>query len=222
MTAALPPILLFPWGRAQTPGPALPAQPSPDSNALILVADVSNYSGPLSDGQVEGLIAAGVAHVIVRISTETGGLEAITRQQLATLRTHGMSVSGYIFPDYGRGPADFLAEVFNVAGEIRSLWLDLEPPGMPSFAQFRDWASAARAASKVLVGIYTSAWVIAQLPDWEGLSDFDLWDANYGPFKDLTVNFGGWSKAAGVQYAGSVEIGGVLCDLSFFDPVAIG
>ncbi len=160
--------------------------------------------------------------MIVRISTESPELGAITRQQLAALRAHGVPVSGYIFPDYSQTPADFLAEAFKLASELRSLWLDLEPPGMPSFAAFRDWARGARAASKVPLGIYTAAWCIAQIPDWGDLSDFPLWDANYGPFKGLDVNFAGWTRAAGVQYAGDSTVAGVSCDLSWFDPAVFG
>ncbi len=219
MNTALPPVLLFPWGRAHSgavPQSLLRAEALP-----ILVADISNYTGEITDAEVASLQAAGVGHVVVRISLEDGARQAITAEQLSALRARGVPVSGYIFPDYNRIPADYLSELFDLAGDLHSLWLDLEPPGMPSFAAFRDWANDARAASRVPVGIYTAAWCIAQIPDWEGLPDFPLWDANYAPFTDLSVNFGGWTRAAGVQYEGSVQVGGVLCDLSKFNPAAL-
>jgi hypothetical protein len=210
MSTALPPALLFPGGSGFA------------TSRLMLVADISNYTGNIGDAGVIALEAAGVAHVIVRISLEDAAREAITVEQLSALRARNVAVSGYIFPDYSRVPADYLAEVFNLAGEIRSLWLDLEPPGMPRFAAFHDWAIGARAASRVPVGIYTAAWCVAQIPDWGDISDFPLWAADHGPFKGLAVDFGGWTRAAGVQCAGSIPIGKVLCDLSWFDPVALG
>ncbi len=220
MSTALPPVLLFPWGGVHSgvvPQSLLRAEASP-----VLVADISNYTGAITDAEATALEAAGVVHVTVRISLEDTVRAAITAEQLSALRAHGMPVSGYVFPDYNRVPADYLADVFNVAGDIRTLWLDLEPPGMPSFAVFRDWAEGARAASKAPVGVYTAAWCIAQIPDWQPMSDFPLWDANYKTFADLAVNFGGWTRAAGVQYQGSAQIGGVLCDMSMFDPTALG
>ena len=217
------PILLFPGSRRSG------AQPrSQPESSYPLVADVSNYSGRISDAQVEAMVAAGVAGVIVRVDTADPERIAIMQGQLAVLRSHDMPVGGYVFPDYEQRPADFLATLFSLAGELRSLWVDLEPVDgeMPcTFAVFKWWMSQAALAmpSITTLGIYTSAWVIAQLPAWKALP-FPLWLASYTyqPPVSLAIDVGGYSEAAGIQYSDAGDIAGVLCDLSFFDPAAIG
>ena len=188
---------------------------------LILVADISNYTGPITAEQAEGLAAAGIEHVIVRISTESEELAAITKQQLATLRAAGMPVSGYLFPAYGADPGAYIARALGIAGPVRTLWMDVEPPDLPSAAGIRDWILRAAAACPMLVGIYTAAWVIRQLPSWESVP-LPLWAAQYGERPaSLAVSFGGWTRAAGIQYAADQTVAGVLCDLSVFDPAAL-
>ena len=183
----------------------------------ISVADVSNYSGTLTPEQAEGLATA-VEHVIVRISLESDELAAITRQQLAALRAAGVSVSGYLFPEYDADPATFIVRVLGLAGPVQTLWIDVEPPGLPSAAVIQDWIRRAAAVSPVPVGVYTAAWVIRQLAGWEPM-DLPLWAAQYGERPtSLEVDFGGWTRAAGIQYAEGVRVAGVLCDLSVFDP----
>jgi len=212
MSTTLHPILLFPWGRAQapTPGPPSPSKP-------LLVADISNYGGTLTDAQVEGLQAAGVAHVIARISMEDKARQAITRQQITALRGHGMPVSGYLFPDYSAKPATHIAEVLSHAGDISSLWIDIEGEGLPSFSVMADWIRAARSSCPVRMGIYTAAWVVRKFPGWGDLSDFPLWAAVYDTFRGFDVAFGGWTHAAGIQYQNTATVGGVSCDLSWFE-----
>lgn len=54
---------------------------------MALCVDISNYSGRLSEAQVESLVAGGVALVVVRASLETGrGQREIAGQQMALLR----------------------------------------------------------------------------------------------------------------------------------------
>ena len=190
-------------------------------SGLVTVADISNYTGTLTAEQAEGLATA-VEHVIVRISLESEELAAITRQQLAVLRAAGVSVSGYLFPEYDADPATFIVRALGLAGPVRTLWIDVEPPGLPSAAVIQDWIRRAAAVSPVPVGIYTGAWVIWQLPGWEPM-DLPLWSADYTnePPASLAVSYGGWSQAAGIQYRADTVIAGVLCDLSVFDTAAL-
>ena len=227
MSTTLPPILLFPWGRAQTPAPAPPVQPPPGPSALALVIDVSNYSGRISDAQVEAMIAAGVAGVIVRVDTADPGRIAIMQQQLAVLRSHGVPVGGYVFPDYEQRPADFLATLFSLTGRLGSLWVDLEPVGdaLPcTFAVFRWWMSQAAlyCPAGTALGIYTAAWVVQLFgAKWQPLP-FPLWAASYGGRPaSLAVNFGGWAYAGGIQFSDAGDMAGVSCDLSAFDPAIL-
>ena len=188
---------------------------------LVTVADVSNYTGPISPDQAESLAAAGIEHVIVRISPESEDLAAITRQQLGVLRAAGLAVSGYLFPEYDAAPGESLARALGISGPLRTLWIDVEPPGLPSAVIIRSWIVRAAEASPVPVGVYTSGWVLAQLPGWEPIT-LPLWAAAYGERPDsLEVAFGGWMRAAGIQYSADVRVGGVLCDLSVFDARAL-
>ncbi len=92
---------------------------------------------------------------------------------------------------------------------------------MPSFEALSTWIRSARAACATKLGIHTAAWVVARFPDWGDLSGFPLWVAEYGHEKDLAVGFGGWTRAVGLQYEADAVIGGVSCDLSWFEPQAL-
>lgn len=225
MSTTLPPILLFPWGRAQTPVLAPPSQPGPDPNAILTIADVSNFTGRITDAQVEAMKAAGIAGAIVRIDTADPERIAIMQQQLAVFRSHSMPVAGYVFPDYDQGVAAFLADLFALTGELRSLWIDLELVSgvMPtSFSIFRWWMSQAAmyCPPATKLGVYTAAWVVAKLPAWQPLP-YPLWLAAYGERpSSLAVNVGGWTLAAGIQYSDKGDIAGVSCDLSVFQAEA--
>lgn len=208
---SLAPILLFPGSKRKA------------APALILVADASNFGGRITDAQVEAMIAAGVAGVIVRVATADPGRIAIMQGQLAVLRSHGVLVGGYVFPDYEQRPADFLATLFSLTGELRSLWVDLEGNVLPDFLTFKSWMEAARATGLVPhLGIYSASYIVARIADWDDMSVFPLWVADYGNKRTLDVNFGGWRRAAGIQYAADTMIAGVPCDLSLFDPTALG
>ena len=216
MSTALPPILLFPYS---------PSPPKPDGRkapAMVTCIDVSNFSGRITDAQVEAMITAGVAGVIVRVDTADPERITIMQGQLAVLRSHDMPVEGYVFPDYEQRPADFLAMLFSLAGELRSLWVDLEPVDgvMPcTFAVFKWWLGQAALAmpAGTTLGVYTARWVIDMLPAWKPLP-YPLWAAAYTGTvpADLSVSFGGWQTAAGVQYSDKGNIAGVSCDLSVF------
>ena len=199
--------------------PAAPVQ-----NALALVADVSNYSGNITDAQAEAMKAAGVAGAIVRIDTADPGRIAIMQQQAGMFRAHGVSLGGYLFPNYEDRPADELTRVWQLAGPLRSLWIDLEPVSgvMPtSFAVFRWWMAQAALAmpSITTLGIYTAAWVVQLFgAKWMPLP-YPLWAAAYGDRPtSLAINFGGWPYAAGIQFSDAGDIAGVSCDLSVFRP----
>jgi hypothetical protein len=203
-------------------GPGAAVAEAPEPTRLILAVDISNYGGRLSDAQVAGLAAAGVEHVIVRISLEDTPRQAITAQQLATLRACGMSVSGYLFPDYNQQPSACIKRALGLAGAINTLWIDIEGAGLPSAQAIGNWVRSARSSCPVRIGIYTAAWVVAGIRGLN-LADFPLWAAAYGPRPDsLDVSFGGWQAAAGIQFADTVTVGGVSCDLNIFDAAALG
>jgi hypothetical protein len=199
-------------GPFRRPGAAVAEAPEPAP--YLLAADISNYSGYLSSDQVVALAEAGVEHVIVRISLEDAARRAITSQQLKTLRAHGIPVSGYFFPCYDTPPSQFMPAVLALAGEVSSLWVDVEPPDLPDPYTIASWIWAASAVCPIDLGIYSAKWA---WPAGLDMSNYPLWEAAYRPFTGLEVNYAGWTRAAGIQYEGSTTVGGVLCDLSWFE-----
>lgn len=217
------PILLFPGSRRSG------AQPrSQPESSYPLVADVSNYSGRITDAQVEAMIAAGVAGVIVRVDTADPERIAIMQQQLAVLRSHGVSVGGYLFVDFNEMPTDELDRIWRLAGPLRSLWIDWETVGgsLPAtFAILRWWLQQAALVMPAIttLGLYTSAYQISQTPAWRPLRGADgqllpLWlaDYTYSRPMNLDVMAGGWTQASAIQFSDKGNIAGVNCDLSVF------
>lgn len=138
-----------------------------------------------------------------------------------------MPVGGYVFPDYEQRSADFLATLFSLTGELRSLWIDFEPVSgaMPcTGAVFKFWMQQAALVmpAGTTLGIYTGSWIIDMIPSWQALP-YPLWLANYTGTRpaSLAVNVGGWQTAAGIQWSDAGNIAGVSCDLSIFDPAIL-
>lgn len=142
-------------------------------------------------------------------------------EQVATCLQASMKVDTYLIPrSWYMDPAPLvqrqLDRIAQYKGQISPfVWFDVEtlPGEYPSSEIVLPWTNTALALIKNAGwtdSIYTSASMWADLTNNTSLyADRPVWEALYGPYR-MFRGFGGWSKRAGVQLAGSVKI----CELN--------
>jgi len=167
----------------------------------------------LSDLGCAELKTAGYVGVIIQAITGSNGV-SYTRQQLDACVRNGLRVQGYLwcFPGAPRSSATSRLAMFD-GYALERLWLDVEQSGLRVADVNRD-LTICDAYTGGRTGVYSGRWFFAQ-QGWLGYtawSDRPLWDSNYDQIADATVDFkpyGGWTRAAVKQFAGTSAIGSV-------------
>lgn len=150
-------------------------------------------------------------HVIVKLYLR--GVESVPQQysidQARSARDNGCTVGGYVWCYRTVSAEQTIVLALETAEkaqiQLPTLWLDIEEydgqPG-PSIAWIHE-ALAACESLGVRAGIYTAKWYWDKWhPGVTDFGDVPLWAAQYGPKPSLDQfkPFGGWTKAAGIQW----------------------
>lgn len=178
--------------------------------------DVSNFSGTPT---VENVGAVAHSQAITRVTIAAQFAETFDAWK-QVCEALGLEYDAYVYL-YNDGRGDYPAQtqwaLSNIAGsKARGLWLDLEDQNPPT-----DWVAQAQAALETWhgwTGIYTSPGYWAQNGNPQLGASCPLWVASWGtPPQDTGVEFGGWLRARGKQYAGGFQSYGLSFDLNWWD-----
>lgn len=177
-----------------------------------LWADVSNYTGVLTDAGCAELKAAGFVGLIIQAITGTNGI-SYTRQQLSACVRNGLRIQGYIWC-WSTPSVLSRLPMFN-GYELENLWLDVEQAGLPQSSVDRDLTLCDEYIQKTS-HIYSGRWFFAD-QNWLNLTKWSdqgrlLWDSNYDNNPDVDAGFrpyGGWNQCEIKQYIGTSSIGSV-------------
>ncbi len=189
-----------PFGQPLPNPPVAEPEPAP----LVRAMDVSSYQPT----DLTALIQEHhIEHVIVRLyQPNEQPSQDVTREQIASARTNGCTVGGYmwLYADWEsrQQVRDVLALARECNLDLPVLWIDYEPytdDTMPTLEQLREAIIECRALG-VRPGIYTGGWC------WihgDVLTDVPLWAAQYDgiPDPDVFTPFGGWTQCAIKQYS---------------------
>lgn len=174
--------------------------------------DVSSYQ-PLDLTHTIAFLEPRPEHVVVRmyLEEEYPPIETSIRQA-ASAQQAGCSVGGYVWCYDSLTPERTIHGALETAGKcgvkLPILWLDIEEyAGQPGPQEW--WISLAVELcddAEVRVGLYTAKWywdkhhagsvTFGHLPLWAAQYDFASPPADLSLFKP----FGGWTKAAGIQW----------------------
>jgi len=189
---------------------------------MPLALDISNWGGELPDGMVAFWKAATVRRVVVGVSHKVD----MARQQLVAVIDGGLEAEAYIYMYWGQDPnvqVEYALQA--IAGlPVRRLWVDFEDDKAPKDDpdEVRQWIDtcltwAARAG--LPMGVYTAWWWWSVWPDnAEQFKDFPLWVAAYDGKANLEFpTFGGWTRCAMKQYAGTTDFCGYSADLDWYE-----
>jgi hypothetical protein len=191
--------------------------------------DIANYTTIPTPQQVACLLNNGWSTCVVGCSYGN-----IAHLQLRMCAQYGMKVEAYawITHPFSYGPIDKALGVIEGL-PVKRIWLDAEADtnGRTPQQVVSDIDAAINYTRSrrpdLAIGIYTANW-------WWGprtgsstkFKDYPLWLANYvpDPTPDKVPLFGGWTKAALWQYAGTVETCGLNTDRNLIletEPVPI-
>lgn len=200
----------------QTPRRTVPPVEPPHGPVVVhneRWADLSNYTGALTDQGCADLKAAGYVGVIVQAITGLDG-RTYTRQQLTVAQRNALRLAGYgwCFPDAPESSMRGRLAMFD-GFELEFLALDVEEAGTIVLDVERDLALC-DAYIRGKAWMYSGKWFFDQ-QGWSHLSlwaDHPLWDSNYDQIPDVDVGFrpyGGWTQAALKQFRGTSSVGSV-------------
>ncbi|CAJ0583131.1 unnamed protein product, partial [Mesorhabditis spiculigera] len=188
------------------------------------MADFKPFGGWTKAVNVDGfkcLAAHNYSFFVARVWHSYGDYDETGIQNIKNARAAGWKdVDGYIFP-YTKCCQKLNAENANFG----MLWLDIEifewPDNKTANQDFISELCKELDAQKVQWGIYSSAhnWLNIVGLDWAVWKDKPLWWATYDGKKDYAdfKSFGGWTKPAIHQWAGSVSGPcGVNMDLNYY------
>ena len=190
---------------------------------IIRAADVSLYSGSISEAQWQHAAAMGIKLAIVGLWTGTQHNDYAV-PTLVNARRVGLTTAGYVLLNGMPGAQSIQICADLIGREMSSLnflALDVELYGVTQ-AIVEDAAKAVSDLDMVSC-IYTSASKWKELlgnPDFAAKAGLQLWSAHYGTPENLDEDpgYGGWSQALllGKQYRGSNTRLGFNADLSVF------
>jgi len=189
----------------------------------MIAVDVSNWGGPLSAETVAAWKAAAVGKVIVGIDL---GHIPLAQQQLRAASDGGLEIEAYRFCYWG---TDIRPSLQRIADAIQGLpvgrvWLDFEDQNAPENAHetICKWIQQNLDAGAALwekVGCYTAAWWWNPYTgNSDRFKDWPLWVAQYDGDASLDFkHFGGWTRCALKQYAGTTNFYGYSVDLNCYE-----
>ncbi len=175
--------------------------------------DTSHFQGYISPGSAACLRAQGYSFWIVGTQREDA-----CRAQIQVAQDAGFALGAYLWahPSWGSGGVAVVRALARCGGyPVRFLALDVEEEGNNYSREWPRWVAEAVAACEaagVLCVIYTSEsmWRKLMANTW-AYSHLLLWAASYG---SPPRPFGGWTRYAIWQYAGTVEMCGTAVDLN--------
>ena len=189
---------------------------------MSLALDISNCGGELPDGMVAFWKAATVRRVVVGVSHKID----MARQQLIAVTDGGMEAEAYIYMYWGQDPTVQVeyARQATIGLPVRRLWVDFEddnaPKDEPDAVQI--WISRCLSVAATLelpLGVYSAWWWWTVWTDnAEDFKDYPLWVAAYDGKPNLEFpTFGGWTRCALKQYAGTTDFCGYSADLDWYE-----
>lgn len=189
---------------------------------MTLAIDCSNYTGPVSLGQAQAAVGAGVGRV------QIGGQYPAApyppgqaEQQVAAFLAAGAELEPY-FESTPIAEAWTHFEPWKTS--LRRPWLAVEPDsGFETLEAIREGLLEADALGIGSCGLYTSSWALGQLGlDLSEFADRDLWWAGYNGRLDLAMMpFSGWSSCVMHQFEGGATFAGIpTVDVSWYEEVA--
>jgi len=184
---------------------------------MPLAADMSHWSGPLTDDEARCLRDRGYALVIAN----THGPH--TLQQLDAARRHGMRAHAYVYLYWRGNVADQVAFAVAKARDVAEmLWLDCEddPAGLSPAVIRHAIDRAVAACAGMRCGIYTRrSWWRACTSDSDAWRHLPLWDADYdgqASFEGFAP-YGGWARPWMKQFGGTQEVCGQSIDPNYYE-----
>eukprot|EP00792_Barthelona_sp_PAP020_P002900 TRINITY_DN14553_c0_g1_i1.p1 TRINITY_DN14553_c0_g1~~TRINITY_DN14553_c0_g1_i1.p1 ORF type:complete len:219 (+),score=55.32 TRINITY_DN14553_c0_g1_i1:29-685(+) len=197
-----------------------------------------DISSKFSTTQWQCARKAGYEFAIVRGYRSTASIDPNLGQSVAQAWQAGFKhVDVYFFPAAQKKSAyaqvnEFIAYLVNTKVKFGMVWVDVEVApkcwydDFKKNQQFMDQVIAALEENKVHFGIYTSKYMHGKIfgDSWTGTAQrpfkkYDLWYAGYNNKPDFSNfhPFGGWTKPAIHQYAGSTNIcNGMVVDLNYY------
>jgi hypothetical protein len=211
----LAPLDLSAGGGLEGQGVAAPVDGNSQAGEVLAI-DVSHWSGPISDQDVDCWWDAGYRHLIAGTQREH-----ITRQQLAMATERGMTVDVYHYVYWDTDITQQVEYAIETARgfPIGRLWIDLEENtgGLSQSEVERIVDDALVACGDVECGIYTGAgfWR-GFMFDTDRYKDFPLWHAWWDNVPSLstwdTQAFGGWDFPEAKQFEGDITFCGLITD----------
>lgn len=194
----------------------------------MLGIDVSNYTGAIDAARAEALHAAGVRRAVVGTQYPAPPYPSgVAHAQIPALLDAGIEVQAYVYLWLAEDTAaQVRAAVQRLApwqGRIARLWLDVEDTSAPAQSppqRVQAVRAAVAACGPFAPGIYTGAWWWRpHTADTHAFAQLPLWVAQYDGERNLDFSpFGGWTRAAMKQYAGSATFAGVPhVDLDWYE-----
>ncbi|HJL15154.1 MAG TPA: GH25 family lysozyme, partial [Sandaracinaceae bacterium LLY-WYZ-13_1] len=195
-----------PTGRAHAPA---------ERERPVYAVDISVWSGPITDDEVDCWWDDGVRHVIVGMQDTR-----IARQQLDMALARGMSVDAYVYLYWDGDMRAQVEDALRVLDEypIGRVWLDAEehPGGLGRAAIGDRLDQALDACGDVPCGIYTAAWWWNPFGPNDRFADVPLWYAHYDDDPLMSTwghqSFGGWTEPWGKQWMGDIYVCGIDVD----------
>lgn len=198
---------------------------------MLKALDLSNYSGEINKDHTDCWKATGISKVIVGTQSPK-----IAQQQLYTLTDAGIAVETYVYLRFDRDTKKQAQDAVNIGAPFRPgrLWLDCEDEHGaldPQALEGRIW-DAIHGAAGTPCGIYTGRWWWEKYKLSNTFAGMPLWHAEYAlisgvkpaevylPNFDEFQPYGGWTRPAMWQYAGSVLECGVNVDLNAYEGAA--
>ena len=178
--------------------------------------DISVWTDPITDPDVDCMWDAGVRHIIIG----TQFLE-VTRQQIKIAVRGGMTIDLYVYLYWNEDISAQVQEALDLAEEFRQvdrIWLDVEedPGGLGYDALKAHVDEAVAAAGDFPIGIYTGwGYWHTYMRNTTDYAEHPLWYARYDDIGSLDTweddRFGGWALPWGKQYYDNHRH---LCDLA--------
>eukprot|EP00276_Gloeochaete_wittrockiana_P003275 CAMPEP_0184644944 /NCGR_PEP_ID=MMETSP0308-20130426/1533_1 /TAXON_ID=38269 /ORGANISM="Gloeochaete witrockiana, Strain SAG 46.84" /LENGTH=222 /DNA_ID=CAMNT_0027073693 /DNA_START=30 /DNA_END=698 /DNA_ORIENTATION=+ len=198
--------------------------------------DLSYFQGDVSQSSFNCLKSDGYVFGIIEATAGTGGFNSHIGTDISRAHAAGIAnVDVYIFPNTKQSASSSMTTLINQlksAGALTKnmIWMDIEGSQYwsSSCSTNQQWLSQAISTidglykgcgKSTCVGIYTSS------SQWSPImcgssqfSKYQLWYAHYdnsASFSDFS-SFGGWTKPAMKQYAGTTNICSTSIDKDYY------
>lgn len=182
----------------------------------MLIVDLDNFDGDLTDDDCEKLKTAGIQGAIVGLQYPGAGYPpGVAHQQIPMLLHHGITlIACYAMSQHINYSWQFVSHLKHL---IPQIFVDVEEQGID-----KDWIDSnldfidQQIHLPFRAGIYTGAWFWENQTYAHWFGDRDLWaaqyDENYDP--DTFQPVGDWQRCKVKQVTGTAHIGRLDVDLN--------